>query len=339
MLMGREAERAVMDGVLADAVGGHNRALVVPRCRAGEGGYLGRRPDSGWTPAPERCEAHVNWTLNEEFETPGGLVRWASLGSGPPLILVHGTPYSSLLWRDIAPALARTRQVFVFDHLGFGQSEQRDGQDLSLAAHAKNLTRLLDHWGLTRPSVVAHDIGGAVALRALLLEKADYRDLTLFDAVSGGDWERGLFRLILEHADVFARLPPYAHEALVTSHLRHASYAGLRPEIVDAFLAPWRGVEGQAAFYRQYRQIRQADTAEYEHLLGDIALPVRLIWGREDRILPPEYARWLHERIPHAELSWIEHAGHLLQEDAPARLTAHLASDFPAGAGRGRRNM
>ncbi|MEJ8672641.1 alpha/beta fold hydrolase [Streptomyces sp. MS1.AVA.1] len=74
------------------------------------------------------------------------------LGSGDPVVLVHGTPYSSFLWRDIAPALARTRTVFVFDHLGFGQSDQREGQDLSLAAHARNFARLLDHWELSCPA-------------------------------------------------------------------------------------------------------------------------------------------------------------------------------------------
>jgi pimeloyl-ACP methyl ester carboxylesterase len=84
----------------------------------------------------------VNWTLGEAFQAPGGTVRWAVLGSGDPIVLVHGTPYSSFLWRDIAPALALTRKVFVFDHLGFGQSEQRDGQDLSLTAQARNFTQL-----------------------------------------------------------------------------------------------------------------------------------------------------------------------------------------------------
>lgn len=273
----------------------------------------------------------MSWNVREEFETPDGTLRWAALGSGEPVVLVHGTPYSSFLWREIAPALARDREVFVFDHLGFGQSDQHEGQDLSLAAHARNFARLLGHWGLTRhrPSVVAHDIGGAVALRALLLEGRDYRDLTLFDAVSGGQWERGLFQLILEHAEVFHRLPAYAHEALVASHLRHATHLGFRPEVLDAYLAPWCGAAGQAAFYRQYSQIRQADTAAYEHLLGGLSIPVRLIWGREDRILPPEYAEWAHERIPHAELHWVEGAGHLLQEDAPARLLAHLTADFP----------
>lgn len=187
----------------------------------------------------------MNWTLGEEFETPEGRVRWRVFGSGDPLVLVHGTPYSSFLWRDIAPALARTRRVFVYDHLGFGQSDQREGQDLSLAAHARNLARLLDHWELTCPSVIAHDIGGAVALRTLLLEGKSYRDLTLFDAVSGGEWERGLFQLILEYAHVFQQLPDYAHEALVASHMRHATHVGLRPEVLEAFLAPWRGRRGR----------------------------------------------------------------------------------------------
>jgi pimeloyl-ACP methyl ester carboxylesterase len=271
----------------------------------------------------------VKWNLDGEFDTPGGIVRWTAFGSGDPIVLVHGTPYSSFLWRDIAPALALTRRVFVFDLLGFGQSDQRDGQDLSLPAQARIFTRLLDHWALPRPSVVAHDIGGAVTLRALLLEGADYRDLTLFDAVSGGEWERGLFRLILNHAEVFNQLPGYAHEALVASHMRHATHVGYRPEILDAFLAPWRGATGQAAFYRQYSQIKQAHTAEYEHLLGEMSVPTRIIWGTEDRILPPEYGPWLHDRIPHAELLWVEDAGHVLQNDAPARLLAHLTADFP----------
>ncbi|WP_443046782.1 alpha/beta fold hydrolase [Streptomyces sp. NBC_00247] len=279
----------------------------------------------------------MEWELREEFGTPDGVMRWRRFGDadatgGAPVVLVHGTPYSSFLWRDIAPALARTRQVFVFDHLGFGRSEQREGQDLGLAAHARRFAALLDHWGLSSPSVVAHDIGGAVALRTLLLERRNYRDLTLFDAVSGGDWERGLFRLFLEHTEVFEQLPGYAHEALVAAHLRHATHVGFRPGVLDAYLAPWRGASGQAAFYRQYSQIRQADTAPYEELLGTISLPVRLIWGREDRILPPEYARWLHERVPHAELHWIEGAGHLLQEDAAGQLAARLTAGFPASA-------
>lgn len=272
----------------------------------------------------------MTWTLNREFETPNGAVRWDVFGTGEPIVLVHGTPYSSLLWRDIATALAQHRRVFVFDHLGFGQSDKHEHQDLSLPAHARRFRQLLDHWEVSAPSVVAHDIGGAVALRTLLLEGATYRDLTLVDAVSGGAWERGLFQLIVEHAPVLQQLPDYAHEALVASHMRHATHIGYRPGLLDAFLEPWRGTAGQAAFYRQYSQLRQAHTAEYEHLLGDISVPTRIIWGSDDRILPAPYGEWLVNQIPHAELHWIQGAGHVLQEDAPAQLLTHLTADYGA---------
>ncbi|MFF7941539.1 alpha/beta fold hydrolase [Nocardia gamkensis] len=126
------------------------------------------------------------------------------------------------------------------------------------------------------------------------------------------------------HHQVFEQLPGYAHEALVAAHLRNATHAGFRPGVLESFLQPWLGPAGQAAYYRQYRQLAQSDTEPFEALLSGIDIPVRLLWGRQDRILPPEYGHWLHEHIPQAPLYWIEDAGHLLQEDAPTRLLAHL---------------
>lgn len=271
-----------------------------------------------------RVQPFMHWTLDQEFTTDHGIVRWARLGSGDPLVLVHGTPYSSYLWRDIAPALATRHTVYVFDHLGYGRSEQRGGQDLTIAAQGRRFAELLAHWDLTTPGVVGNDIGGAIALRALLVEKAPFGNLTLFDAVSGGAWERGLFAQIRTRPDMFTQLPGYAHEALVAAHLRNATHLGYRPGVLEAHLAPWLGPDGQEAYYRQYRQLTQADTEVYEPWLGAIDIPVTLLWGREDRILPPEHGRWLHEHIPHADLHWIDDAGHLLQEDAPGQLVAHL---------------
>ncbi len=269
----------------------------------------------------------MSWTLANSVELPDGVVRWQALGEGPAIVFVHGTPYSSFLWRDVALALSRRgRQVFLFDLLGYGLSDKHEGQDLTIAAQARNFTELLRHWNLQRPSVVACDIGGAIVLRALLLEGARYCDLTLFDAVTGGEWERGLFALMREHHTIFEQLPAYAHEALVTAHLRNGTRHGYRPGVLETYLAPWLGAEGQAAFYRQYRQLSQAHTAEYEHLLHTIEIPVTLLWGRDDQILPAPYGEWIEQRVTNRGLTWIDAAGHLLPEDAPAQLIERLTA-------------
>lgn len=63
----------------------------------------------------------------------GNTVRWGKIGHGPPLVAIHGTPFSSQVWRRIVPQLADLRTIYYFDLVGYGQSEMRTGQDVSLA--------------------------------------------------------------------------------------------------------------------------------------------------------------------------------------------------------------
>lgn len=64
------------------------------------------------------------------------------------VVLLHGTPFSSYVWRGVARALAARHQVFVWDMPGYGASQKRAGQDVSLGAQARVFTELLAHWGL-----------------------------------------------------------------------------------------------------------------------------------------------------------------------------------------------
>src|SRR5918995_1839508 len=113
------------------------------------------------------------WTLSREYGSAQGAVRYEAFGTGPPVVLVHGTPFSSYVWRRVVPALAQTNTVYAFDLPGYGSSEKREGQDVSLAAQGRVLCGLLDHLGLDKPAVVGHDFGGAITLRAHLLEGRD----------------------------------------------------------------------------------------------------------------------------------------------------------------------
>ncbi|MFG2192270.1 alpha/beta fold hydrolase [Streptomyces sp. NPDC048639] len=272
-----------------------------------------------------------DWRLAKTFRSTSGGVRWDRFGEAglPPVVLLHGTPFSSYVWRAVARSLASRHQVYVWDMPGYGASEMSDGQDVSLAAQGRVFAELLDHWGLAEPLVVAHDFGGAVSLRAHLLHGARYRRLALVDPVALAPWGSPFFRLVGEHAEVFEQLPPALHRALVREYVASASGPGLHPATLDRLVKPWLGDAGQPAFYRQIAQADQRYTDEIEDRYGELDLPVLICWGTDDAWIPQERGSELTARIPGARLHPIRGAGHLVQEDAPAELTAALL-DFLA---------
>lgn len=275
-----------------------------------------------------------DWQLTETYETDEGVVRWARRGSGDPVVLLHGTPFSSAAWRDIAPALAATHEVYVWDMLGYGQSEMRTGQDVSLRKQARVFADLVRHWGLSAPSVIAHDFGGAVALRAHLLHDVSYERLALFNVVALRPWGSPFFRLVRENAAVFEQLPAALHEALVRGYIPAASHPGLSADATERYVAPWLTDAGRAAFYRQIAQADEGVTDEIQSLYPTIRLPVTVCWGTEDTLIPVAKAHELAELIPGAELRLIPGSGHLVQEDAPAQLTAELLRFLGGDASR-----
>ncbi|MYU53904.1 MULTISPECIES: alpha/beta fold hydrolase [Streptomyces] len=273
----------------------------------------------------------TQWLLDREFHSSSGTVRWASFGKGaagaPPVVLLHGTPFSSYVWRRIARGLAARHQVFVWDMPGYGASAMHAGQDVSLAAQAVVFGELLAHWELPAPAVVAHDFGGCVALRAHLLHGARYDRLALVDPVALAPWGSPAYRLLGAHSEVFAQLPPALHRALVREYLASASHPGLPPAVLDRLVEPWCTAQGQAAFYRQIAQNDQRMTDEVQGRYGELTLPTLVCWGAQDAWIPAAKGHELAAAIPGARLRLIEGAGHLVQEDAPDRLTAEL-SDF-----------
>lgn len=271
----------------------------------------------------------LDWNLAEEYDTGDGIVRWTSFGDGDPLILLHGTPFSSFIWRDIAAVLALTHKVYVWDMLGFGQSDRYDGQDVGLTAQGRILAQLIAHWDVVEPAVIGHDVGGAVALRTTLVEGVSFRHLTLIDAASISGWGHGgFFQTIRENPEVFMQLPDWSTEALIESKIRTASHPGLRPEALARYLSDWRGKEGREAFYRQYAQGGEIHTDVFQEQLADLSIPVKIVWGGEDEWLPTEYAERLHAKLPRSELIVIDGAGHAVQEDAPGLLLKHLTTDI-----------
>ena len=259
----------------------------------------------------------------------GSRIRYGVVGpeSGPAVVLLHGTPFSSYEWHRIVPWLARRWRVHFHDMVGYGASAKVDG-DVSLGVQNALFAELLDHWGLSRPHVVAHDFGGATALRTHLLDGRDYASLTLIDPVAIRPWGSPFVAHVREHEAAFAGMPAYAHEAMLDAYLRTAI---ARP-IPDVELAPYKqpGLDeaGRRAFYRQIAQMDMRFTDEVEGRYGELRCPVQVLWGAEDGWIPLQIGRRFAARLPEARFIEVPGAGHLVHEDSPEAIIAALA-DFP----------
>lgn len=270
----------------------------------------------------------MKWNLARTFEFEGQSIAYDRLGAGPPIVMVHGTPFSSFVWRAIARELSRRFEVFVYDLVGYGQSEKRDGQDVSLGIQNRLLAALLRFWSLERPDVIAHDFGGATALRAHLLDGCEYRRLLLIDPVAIRPWGSPFVRHVRRFEEAFAGVPDYIQEAILTAYLRGAAHKPLPDFVRQAYAAPWTGPIGQAAFYRQIAQMDQRYTDEIQDRYGNLRCPTRLLWGAEDGWIPVERGRELAALLPGCRLTEIPGCGHLMQEDAPEAIVASALEFF-----------
>jgi pimeloyl-ACP methyl ester carboxylesterase len=268
----------------------------------------------------------ADWRLSKTYDAVGGTVAYDVLGDGPPVVLVHGTPSWSYLWRNVASELAQRFSVYVCDLLGYGSSEKREGQDVSIGAQTRTLVELLDLWELEQPCIAGHDIGGAITLRLMLLEGRRFRRVALCDAVAIAPWITPFSRHVQRHPEAFQTVPEHIHRQLIAAHLRTAIARDVSDAELEPYLRPWLGAIGQEAYYRQVAQFDERYTREIEPRYGEIRTPTLVLWGEQDGWLAPDFGRRLAEAIPDARLLVVADAGHFLPEDQPRSVAEPLAS-------------
>ena len=266
--------------------------------------------------------------LSQRFEHEGQSVAWDRIGEGPPLVMIHGFPWNSGVWRRIAPCVAPFRTVYLFDMLGTGASTKSAGKDVRPQVQNDLLAALISYWGLERPEVVAHDFGGLAALRGLFVNRLAYSRLTLFDAVAVLPSGSPFFAHVWNHEDAFAGMPAYAHQALFQAYVQNAAAREIAPDAMALYRDPYSGEAGQPAFYRQIAQANEAAIEELQPLYRDPGIPVRLFWGEEDTFIPPHQGDELAGLLGAARPERIPGAAHLVQEDAPERVVAAILRDI-----------
>lgn len=261
--------------------------------------------------------AQARWQVRERVDSPAGRIAFGRTGSGPPLVLAHGWPWSSFAWHRVIPQLAENFEVFWYDMPGYGLSEKAPDQPTSLDVQGEIFAFMLEHFGIDKPHVLAHDFGGAVTLRAHLLHACDYASLLLMNVVAISPWGSEFFDHVGRHVEAFTGLPRAIHEAVVRAYIRGALVSKIEETDFESLCLPWLSEEGRVSFYRQFAQADERYTDEIEPLLSDLRCRAKIIWGELDPWIPIARGHELAKRISWADFKPIAEVGHLPQIEAP----------------------
>ncbi len=261
-------------------------------------------------------------------------------GDGEPVILIHGTPFYSAIWRRVVPTLvAAGLRVHVYDLLGFGHSERpRDAAvDTSVSAQLPLLLELMRHWGLESSHVVGHDIGGGVAQQLGIYHRTRVRSLGLIDCVSFDSWpSRRTREQLAAGLETLISASDSEHRRHFSDWILSAAYdeEQLRCGPLALYLDMISGPVGQASLFqhqvRHYDPVHTSKLSGRLHELGE--LPLQLIWGADDRWQVVDWARRLHQAIPGSSLHILERCGHLAPEDQPQRLAGLIVEQVAANS-------
>ncbi|CAG9951545.1 unnamed protein product [Clonostachys rosea f. rosea IK726] len=250
-------------------------------------------------------------------------------GQGEPVILIHGTPSSSLIWRNILPQLTSNGyRVHLFDLLGYGLSERPWDLaiDTSISGQVTILEGLLKHWGLETAHFVTHDIGGGVGQRFAVFSPQRVRSLTLIDVVSFDSYPSKRTRQQMERGlETLIKLPDQEHRAHFREWLLSAVHDKEKfvASSLETYLDYISGPVGQPSlFQHQIRHYDPKHTMEIAERLPQLGkLPVQLIWGAQDAWQVTDWAHKLHETVPGSDLTILEDCGHFSPEDQPEKIS------------------
>ncbi len=268
--------------------------------------------------------------------TEVGSLRLHYLESGashpnvPPILLLHGFPTSSHLYRNILPILGKTHRAIALDLPGYGLSDKPLEVTYDYQLYADMLDGFLDALDIERTHLVVHDLGGPAGLYWAVHNPERIRSIVILNTLVFPEvhWTVTAFLLALRTPGLrdFLVSPKglVATMKLGVVHKERMNRATLTP-----YTAPFEAKPARKALIKAGSGLDIRGLAKIADGLPSLEAPLRLICGRDDRVLP-DVARTM-KRIqtlrPDAELTVLPGCGHFLQEDEPERV-AELIGEF-----------
>jgi pimeloyl-ACP methyl ester carboxylesterase len=261
----------------------------------------------------------------------GRPMTYTEAGSGPVLLLIHGMGGSYENWREVIDSLARHYTVVAPDLPGHGRSTPGGG-DYSVGALATSLRDLLIALGHESATLVGHSLGGGVAMQfAYQFPELTDRLVLVSSGGLGPEVTLVLRAAALPGSDLVIAATAQVGSRVGAALRRGLATVGLRPTIDVAEVA--RGyaslADGQRreAFLATLRSVISARGQRVnasDRLYLNAGVPVLIIWGARDPIIPVRHGKRAHDAIPGSKLEIFDGVGHVPQLEAPARFATVL---------------
>ncbi len=264
-------------------------------------------------------------------EVVGLRLHYLEQGAGEPVLLLHGWPTSSFLWRNLLGPLAEHNRVIALDLPGFGRSDKPLDASYSFRFHAAALSAFLDALEIDSVGLVVHDLGGPLGLYWAAQNPRRLRKLALLNTLVYPRVSWAVIAFVLA-----ARTPGVRSWLSSPAGLAWAMRFGvtdksrLSDEAIRAVQEPFVDHAARAALLKTATSLHPGGFTEIERWLPRIEVPVRIVYGERDRILPDvaKTMRRVAADVPgDVDVTVLPDCGHFLQEERPAEI-AELLSRF-----------
>ena len=247
-----------------------------------------------------------------------------TLGKGRTLLFLHGFGANSYTWSKVSETLSQNYRLILLDLKGHGAAPKPNNEEYSLHDQAELVAAFIMDNGLQDVTLIGHSLGGGVALLVALKfaskDSNPISSLILIDSVAYSQPLPGFIRIL--RVPVLAQLlvcvVPNRLQTLQVLKLAYYDADKITDETIEAYSAPLSLPGAHHALIETAKRIIPEDIEEISRRYGTIRVPILLVWGKHDRIVPLELGERLHRSIASSELVVIDDAGHVPQEETPA---------------------
>lgn len=257
-------------------------------------------------------------------------LHYLEAGAKEVVLMLHGFPTSAYLWRNIMPKIAETHRAIALDLPGYGKSDKPLAPSYSFNFYNKLLTEFLAQINADKVHLVMHDLGGPVGLLWAIKNQARVKSLVFLNTLvySNFSWAVIAFTLSL-------RIPLVKSWISSPKGVAWAMRFGVQNkdrivgELLTNYQTPFIEKSNRKALLKSASNMSIKGFKEMEEKLSTFTVPVRAIYGVNDRILPKvaDTMKRIKEDLPQTVITALPNCGHFLQEDEPEKISL-LLSDF-----------